>query len=93
MAILPTDPVYSRLLITALRPLYKPILHSVCAIVAMLSVENVFYTHSNLDSNDPRDKIKIKKIKKRKKLLHPGSDHLSHLLVFEEFKKSGRSQG
>lgn len=63
------------------------------AIVAMLSVENVYYTHSNLDSNNPRDKLKIKAIKKRKRFLNPSSDHLSLLSVFEEYKKSGRNQG
>lgn len=42
MAVLPTEPVYSRLLVTALKPEYSKIKDSIAAIVAMLSVENVF---------------------------------------------------
>ena len=58
----------------------------------MLSVENVYYTFTNLDSNNPRDKLKIKAVKKRKRFLNPSSDHLGLLSVFEEFKQSGRNQ-
>ena len=43
MAVLPTDPIYSRLLVTALKLEYAPVKESICTIVAMLSVENVFY--------------------------------------------------
>jgi len=42
MAVLPTEPVYSRLLVTALKPEHLAIKDSIAAIVAMLSVENVF---------------------------------------------------
>ena len=43
MAVLPTDPIYSRLLVIALKPEYTEVKEAVCIIVAMLSVENVFY--------------------------------------------------
>ena len=43
MAVLPTDPIYSRLLVTALKPEFKSIKDSIASIVAMLSVENVYY--------------------------------------------------
>ena len=43
MAVLPTDPVYSRLLVTSLKPEFKSVKDSVASIVAMLSVENVYY--------------------------------------------------
>ena len=43
MAVLPTDPVHSKLLVTALKPEYTSVRESVATIVAMLSVENVYY--------------------------------------------------
>lgn len=49
MAVLPTDPIYSRLLVTALKPEYITVKDSVCTIVAMLSVENVFYGSQTSD--------------------------------------------
>jgi HrpA-like RNA helicase len=66
----------------------------IAAIVAMLSVENVFYTITNLDSNSPADKVKIKSIKRRKRLMAPSSDHLSLLNVYREFVgiRDGRQQ-
>jgi HrpA-like RNA helicase len=91
MSVLPTDPFYSKLLVTSLKPNYKRIRDKVAAIVAMLSVENVFYNFQNLDTNNPRDKLKIKAIKNRKRLLVPNSDHLSLLAVYEEYKKAGRN--
>ena len=35
----------------------------------MLSVENVFFTMTNLDSTNPHDKLKLKAIKKRRKFM------------------------
>ena len=43
MAVLPTDPVYSKLLVTALKPDFKAVKDAIASIVAMLSVENVYY--------------------------------------------------
>jgi len=43
MAILPTEPLYSKLIVTSLKPEYLQIKDSIAAIVAMLSVENVFF--------------------------------------------------
>jgi HrpA-like RNA helicase len=91
MSVLPTDPLYSKLLVTALKPNYKRIRDKIAAIVAMLSVENVYYTFQNLDSSNPRDKLKIKAIKNRKRFLVPNSDHLSLLAVYEQYKKAGRN--
>ena len=43
MAVLPTEPIYSRLLVISLKPEFMLSKDSVAAIVAMLSVENIFY--------------------------------------------------
>lgn len=48
----------------------------------MLSVENVFFAFTNLDSNNPSDKLKLKAIKKRKKFMCQSSDHLALLNVY-----------
>jgi HrpA-like RNA helicase len=80
MAILPTDPIYSRLLVTALRPEYAAVKDAVATIVAMLSVENVFYGSSS--DSTTIDKQKSKAMKRRKRLLNQSSDHLSLLQVF-----------
>ena len=77
MAVLPTDPVYSRLLVTALKPEFKSVRDSIAAIVAMLSVENVYY-----DTKTDGDKQKQKAIKRRKRLQNQSSDHLALLNVF-----------
>ena len=43
MSVMPTDPIYSRLLVTALKPEFRSVKESIASIVAMLSVENVYY--------------------------------------------------
>jgi len=60
----------------------------------MLSVENVYFTTTNLDSANSRDKIKLKAIKKRKRFLSQNSDHLALLNVYKEYLKckGGREQ-
>ena len=68
MAILPTDPIYSRLLVTALKPEYASVKDAVSIIVAMLSVENVF--HGSSSDSSTVDKQKAKAIKRRKRLLN-----------------------
>lgn len=78
MAVLPTDPVYSRLLVTALKPEFKSVRDSIAAIVAMLSVENVYY-----DTKTDGDKQKQKAIKRRKHLQNQSSDHLALLNVYQ----------
>lgn len=82
MSTMPTDPIYSKLLFNSLKPQFRPISSCIAAIVAMLSVENVFYTMTNLDSKNPRDKLKLKAIKKRKRFLSQSSDHLALMNVF-----------
>ena len=77
MAVLPTEPLYSNLLITALKDEYLSIKSSISAIVALLSVENVLY--------QPRGMEKIV-MKKRKKFMNYESDHLTLLNIFTYFK-------
>lgn len=51
----------------------------------MLSVENVFFMITNLDSTNPHDKLKLKSIKKRKKFMSQSSDHIALLNVFQGY--------
>lgn len=88
MAILPTEPIYSRLLVTSLKPEYQAVRESIAAIVAMLSVENVFYQASGAEV----DKTKAKAIKRRSTILHPSSDHLSLLNIFMTYKSLSSTQ-
>ena len=56
MAVLPTEPIYSRLLVTTLKPEYSGVIRkAICTIVAMLSVENVFFGSQTLES-DQKDR-------------------------------------
>jgi HrpA-like RNA helicase len=77
MAILPTEPIYSKLLITALKDEYFEIKSSITAIVALLSVENILYT--------PKGMEKVV-IKKRKKFINYESDHLTLLSIYNFFR-------
>lgn len=83
MAILPTEPVYSKLLITALKEEYAEVQTSITAIVALLSVENILYT--------PKGMEKVV-IKKRKKFINYESDHLTLLQIFNFFKDVMKSK-
>jgi len=65
MSILPTEPIYSKLLITSLKNEYKNIRNDIVSIVSMLSVENIYYYDSK--SNDKKDK---KILNNRKKLIN-----------------------
>lgn len=85
MSVLPTEPSYSKLLVTSLKQQYLQIADQVAAIVAMLSVENVFFTMTNLDSTNPGDKLKLKAIKKRKKFMSQSSDHIALLNVYQGY--------
>ena len=80
MAVMPTDPTYSRLLVTALKSEFKGVKDSIASIVAMLSVENVYY-----NTQTDGDKYKQKAIKRRKRLQNQSSDHLALLNVFQSF--------
>lgn len=85
MAVLPTEPIYSKLLITSLKPEYMPVKHNLASIVSMLQVENIFYN----PSSEPDNKI----LKKRQKLMSPQSDHLTLLKILNTFKSTLRKQG
>jgi HrpA-like RNA helicase len=50
MSILPTEPLYSHLLLTALRPEFGLITESIITIVAVLSVENPVFYSPRLDT-------------------------------------------
>lgn len=77
MAVLPTEPIYSKLLITSLKDEYIDIQTSINAIVALLSVENIMYTPKGMEKEV---------IKKRKKFINYESDHLTLLSIFNFFK-------
>jgi HrpA-like RNA helicase len=77
MAVLPTEPLFSKLLITALKEEYVEIKHNIAAIVALLSVENILYTPKGMEKEV---------IKKRKKFVNYESDHLTLLSIFNFFK-------
>ena len=79
MAILPTDPIYSRLLVTALKPDYATVKEAISTIVAMLSVENVFHNSGQATGNQDAERQKNRAMKHRKRLLNASSDHLSLL--------------
>lgn len=85
MSVMPTDPIFSKLLVTSIKAQYRPVSDCIAAIVAMLSVENVFFMMTNLDSTNPRDKLKLKAIKKRKKFTSQNSDHLALLNVYQAY--------
>jgi len=77
MAILPTEPLYSKLLITSLKDEYLEVQPSISAIVALLSVENILYAPKGMEKQV---------IKKRKKFINYESDHLTLLNIFNFFK-------
>ena len=74
MSILPTEPIFSKLLIHSLKDEYKSITEDISIIVAMLSVENIFFT--------PRAN-KRKAERKHKKFICSHSDHLTLLNVYK----------
>ena len=76
MAILPTEPLYSKLLITSLKDEYADVQTSISAIVALLSVENILYNPKGMEKEV---------IKKRKKFVNYESDHLTLLSIFNFF--------
>ncbi|CDW77464.1 probable atp-dependent rna helicase dhx35 isoform 1 [Stylonychia lemnae] len=78
MAILPTEPLFSKLLITALKDEYIEIKDSISAIVGLLSVENILF--------QPKGQESIV-LKKRKKFINTESDHLTLLNIFSHFKE------
>lgn len=80
MAILPTEPIYSKLLLVSVKHEYLSITNHISAIVAMLSVENIFFNPSGLDNDD-------KILKKRLKILSPCSDHLSLYNILHGYRQ------
>ena len=79
MSILPTEPVFSKLLIHSLKKEFSSICKDIVVIVAMLSVENIFFT--------PRtDQRKAER--KHKKFMVSNSDHLTLLNVLNYYKNN-----
>lgn len=85
MAALPTDPIYSKLLITSLKPEYIQISHMVTAIVAMLSVENIYFTPQFANEQELQ--------KKRAKILSSDSDHISLWKIYMQFEANLKFKG
>jgi ATP-dependent RNA helicase DHX8/PRP22 len=52
MSTLPTEPIFSKLLVHSLKPEYRMIRRDVCTIVAMLSVENIYLNPLTLLQNE-----------------------------------------
>ena len=87
MAVLPTETIYSKLLMVSLKPEYISISKKIASIVSMLSVENIFYNPPG--GHDIESKI----LKKRSKLFNPQSDHLTLLKIIETFREVSKKQG
>ena len=55
MSLIPTEPIYSKLVLTALlTPEFTPVLREVVAIVAMICAQHVFYSNVVRQSHDHR---------------------------------------
>lgn len=80
MSTLPTEPIYSKLLITAIKPEFIAVRSQIATIVAMLSVENILIM--------PHSSVKTERevLGKRNKLLSGDSDHLSLLKICNSFE-------
>jgi len=76
MAVLPTDPLFSKVLVTALKPCYAGVRGSIISIVSMLSVENVFHSTESK-----------KVLKQRASIMNRSSDHLALLNIFDACQK------
>ena len=78
MAVMPTEPIFSKLLLTSLNPLFQQVQKDIVILVSMLSVENIFFN----TSSDSQQMI----LKKRKKILHQESDHLTLIKLFKTYR-------
>ena len=82
MAIFPTDPIFSNLLMTALKPKYLSVRDKISGIVAMLQIENVFHNASS--SKSEKELLDLQR--RRLRILDSRSDHLGLLKVLETYK-------
>ena len=78
MSILPMDPVYSIILINALKNEYNEVFEDIVSIVSLLQSDNIFY-------NPTQKKEIIEKV--REKFIDPTSDHITLRNIFKEYKK------
>jgi len=81
MSVLPTDPVFSNLLLEALKPEYAAVTEMIITLVSLLSVENVFYL--------PRTDSRIAE-RKHKRFISASSDHLTLVNAFQEWQEARR---
>jgi HrpA-like RNA helicase len=81
MSVFPTEPILSKLLLTALKPKYLEIRKEIAGVVAMLSIENVFFN----PSHSKTEKELADLAKKRLRLLDSRSDHLGLLKLLQTY--------
>lgn len=79
MSVLPTDPLFSNLLLEALKTEYAAVTEMIITLVSLLSVENIFYL--------PRSDSRVAE-RKHKRFISPLSDHLTLVNVFHEWTES-----
>ena len=79
LSVLPVEPLMGLILIKSLEREFSPVKEEVLTIVSLLQTDNIFYTPSVI-------KEKVEKI--REKFLHPTSDHLTLLNVFNQWKEN-----
>lgn len=84
MSVLPTEPIYSRLLIAALKPQYRTIKGHITSIVSMLSVESIFFSSKDNE---------VVLAKKRRKLMNGQSDHITLLNIFNAYSSILKTKG
>lgn len=87
MSTLPTEPLFSKLLATTLRPEYSMLTTQISSIVAMLSVENIFYN----PASTPDQEIKL--VKRRQKIMDSQSDHISLLKILSTYEYHSKVKG
>lgn len=76
MSLLPVEPIYSKLVITAIvTKEFQPILSDIIAIVAMISCQHVFYSKTEKDKGE------------RKIIENPTSDHVTLLNAYNISEK------
>ncbi len=79
MSTLPVDPIFGLILINSLEKEYELVRDGILTIISLLQTDNIFYTPSVI-------KEKVEKI--REKFIHPSSDHLTLLNVFNQWKEN-----
>jgi HrpA-like RNA helicase len=79
LSVLPVEPLMGLILINSLEKDFASVREDVLTIVSLLQTDNIFYTPSVI-------KEKVEKI--REKFIHPTSDHITLLNVFNQWKEN-----